>query len=257
MKTAEMKDSLAKIGQEAAWNSPEEFSAFLATEVREPLASIRAQLEEVTGEGILDFDPQTRVENAMRDLIRIEAILNEILDFAKPLELNRRLCRVPEMVENALTVAGTELEATRVQVVKEYAGMIAPVRADEAKMLQVFLSIFKNAIEAMTPPASDPSTPPAPGSSDTRLTISTALRRSRGGGLPVFIEVRFSDTGPGIPPAVQKSLFIPFFTTKERGTGLGLSISQRIVENHGGQIEVRSRPGAGATFTVVLPVFTA
>ena len=59
-----------------------EFSAFLATEVREPLASIRAQLEEVTGEGILDFDPQTRVENAMRDLIRVEAILNEILDFA-------------------------------------------------------------------------------------------------------------------------------------------------------------------------------
>src|SRR5262245_19110930 len=58
-----------------------EFSMFLATEVREPLASILAQLEEVTGEGILDFDPQTRVESAMRDLIRIDAILNEILDF--------------------------------------------------------------------------------------------------------------------------------------------------------------------------------
>ncbi|MGH9897090.1 MAG: GAF domain-containing protein, partial [bacterium] len=63
-----------------------EFSAFLATEVREPLASIRAQLEEITSEGILDFDPQTRIETAMRDLIRIEALLNEILDFAKPLD---------------------------------------------------------------------------------------------------------------------------------------------------------------------------
>ena len=58
----------------------------------------------------------------------------------------------------------------------------------------------------------------------------------------------------GIAPAAMKNLFIPFFTTKEKGTGLGLPISQRIVENHGGFIEVRSRPGSGATFTVVLPV---
>ena len=72
--------------------------------------------------------------------------------FAKPLDLNRRLCRVPEMVEsNALTVVATELETTRIQVIKEYPGILAPVRTDETKMQQVFLSIFKNAIEAMTP----------------------------------------------------------------------------------------------------------
>jgi hypothetical protein len=58
----------------------------------------------------------------------------------------------------------------------------------------------------------------------------------------------------GIPPADQRNLFIPFFTTKERGTGLGLSISQRIIENHGGTIEVRSQTGAGSTFSVLLPV---
>jgi signal transduction histidine kinase len=128
-----------------------EFSAFLATEVREPLASIRAQLEEVTGEGILDFDPQTRVESAMRDLIRVEAILNEILDFAKPLELNRRLCRVPDIIENALTVAATDLEMNRIRVTKDYAAHLGQARCDEAKLQQVFLSIFKNALEAMSP----------------------------------------------------------------------------------------------------------
>ena len=128
-----------------------EFSAFLAAEVREPLGSIRAQLEEVTAEGILDFDPQTRVENAMRELIRVEAILNEILDFAKPLELNRRLCRIPEVIESALTVVGTDFEVTRIQVTKDYAMQIAPVRGDESKLQQVFLSIFKNAVEAMSP----------------------------------------------------------------------------------------------------------
>ena len=66
--------------------------------------------------------------------------------------------------------------------------------------------------------------------------------------------MRFRDTGVGIPPGDQRNLFIPFFTTKEKGTGLGLPISQRIIENHGGTIEVRSQPGEGATFTVLLPI---
>src|SRR4030095_6643686 len=69
-----------------------------------------------------------------------------------------------------------------------------------------------------------------------------------------FLEVRSRDPGVGIPPAERKNLFIPFFTTKKKGTGLGLPISQRIIENHGGTIEVRSQPSEGATFTVLLPV---
>src|SRR5262245_49855740 len=87
-----------------------------------------------------------------------------------------------------------------------------------------------------------------------RLTISTALRKSarRAGG--AFVEIRFRDLGSGIQPQDLKNLFIPFFTTKEKGTGLGLPISQRIIENHGGTIEVRSQPGEGATFTVLLPI---
>jgi hypothetical protein len=88
-----------------------------------------------------------------------------------------------------------------------------------------------------------------------KLWISTALRRStRRGAAAAFQEVRFRDAGVGIPAGDLKNLFIPFFTTKEKGTGLGLPISQRIIENHGGTIEVRSQPGEGATFTVLLPI---
>ena len=76
-------------------------------------------------------------------------------------------------------------------------------------------------------------------------------------GNPAKAEVRFRDSGVGIPPGDLKNLFIPFFTTKEKGTGLGLPISQRIIENHGGTIEVRSQPGEGATFTVLLPIEAA
>jgi len=213
-----------------------EFSAFLATEIREPLASIRAQLEEVTGEGILDFDPQTRVENAMRDLIRIEAILNEILDFAKPLELNRHLCRIPEILESALVVVGTDLEVTRIHVTKDYANVIAPVRADEAKLQQVFLSIFKNAGEAMTPGG--------------HLHIQVTQHRA---GRGFEVQVLIKNDGAPIPAEIVDKVFEPFFTTKRSGTGLGLATVKKIVEEHGGSIAIGSAPGEGTTVTIRLP----
>ncbi|TKS59293.1 MAG: hypothetical protein EWM72_02305 [Nitrospira sp.] len=213
-----------------------EFSAFLATEIREPLASIRAQLEEVTGEGILDFDPQTRVENAMRDLIRIEAILNEILDFAKPLELNRHLCRIPEILESALVVVGTDLEVTRIHVTKNYANVIAPVRADEAKLQQVFLSIFKNACEAMTPGG--------------HLHIQVTHHRA---GRGIEVQILIKNDGAPIPAEIVDKVFEPFFTTKRSGTGLGLATVKKIVEEHGGSIAIDSAPGEGTTVTIRLP----
>ncbi|MGH7147438.1 MAG: ATP-binding protein [Nitrospiraceae bacterium] len=213
-----------------------EFSMFLATEVREPLASIRAQLEEVTGEGILDFDPQTRVENAMRDLIRIEAILNEILDFAKPLELTRRLLRIPEVIESALTVVATDLEVTRIQVTKDYATMIAPVRGDEAKLQQVFLSIFKNACEAMSPGG--------------HLHIQVTQHRA---GRGVEDQILIKNDGAPIPAEIVDKVFEPFFTTKRTGIGLGLATVKKIVEEHGGSIAIGSTPGEGTTVTIRLP----
>lgn len=213
-----------------------EFSAFLATEIREPLASIRSQLEEVTGEGILDFDPQTRVENAMRDLIRVEAILNEILDFAKPLELNRRLVRIPEVLESALVVVGTDLEVTRIQVTKDYASTIAPVRGDEAKLQQVFLSIFKNAGEAMTPGG--------------HLHIQVTQHRA---GRSLEVQILIKNDGAPIPAEIVDKVFEPFFTTKRSGTGLGLATVKKIVEEHGGSIAIASAPGEGTTVTIRLP----
>ncbi|HKT33348.1 MAG TPA: ATP-binding protein [Nitrospira sp.] len=213
-----------------------EFSAFLATEVREPLGSIRAQLEEVTGEGVLDFDPQTRVENAMRDLIRVEAILNEILDFAKPLELNRRLVRIPEVIENALTVVATDLEVTRIHVTKEYAPILAPVRGDEAKLQQVFLSIFKNACEAMTPGG--------------RLTIHVTQHRA---GRGIDDQILIKNDGAPIPPEIVDKVFEPFFTTKKAGSGLGLATVKKIVIEHGGSIAIDSAPAEGTSVTIRLP----
>src|SRR5581483_11636998 len=112
------------------------------------------------------------------------------------------------------------------------------------QLRQVFLNLAINAVQAMP--------------SGGKLTISTSVRKGGRRGAPAqYLEVRFRDNGAGIPPAELKNLFIPFYTTKEKGTGLGLPISQRIIENHGGTIEVRSRLGVGSTFTVVLPAMDA
>ncbi len=211
-----------------------EFSAFLATEVREPMASVRAQLEDLTREGILDFDPQTRVESAMRDLIRVETTLNEILDFAKPLELNRRPCRIPEVLDGTLSLVANDLEMNRITVTKDYGAHLAPVRCDDAKMQQVFLSIIKNALEAMTPGG--------------RLDI--AITPQKGGRM---VQIAISNDGAPIPAEHVSKLFEPFFTTKRSGTGLGLATVKKIVEEHQGEIAIAGGQEKGTTVTIQLP----
>ena len=211
-----------------------EFSAFLATEVREPLASIRAQLEDVTTPGILDFDSQTRVENAMRDLIRVESLLHEILDFAKPLELNRRICRITDVIENALRVVATDLDVNRIGVTKDSDPHISPVRCDDGKMQQVFLSIFKNALEAMAPG----------GHLHVEVTQPRASRH---------VQITVKNDGVPIPTEHVGKVFEPFFTTKRSGTGLGLASVKKIVEEHQGQISIASGPGQGTAVIIRLP----
>lgn len=213
-----------------------ELGAFLAAEVREPLASIRAQLEDLTGEGILDFDPQVRVESAMRDLIRVETILNEILDFTKPLELKRRLCRIPEIVENALTLVATDFEINRVTIRKEYAPNLLPARCDEAKMQGALLSIFKNALEAMSPG----------GHLDIQISMHRAGRNQE-------IEILIKNDGVPIPPELVDKVFEPYFTTKRSGTGLGLATVKKVVEEHHGHISISSGPDQGTAVAIRLP----
>ncbi len=213
-----------------------ELGAFLAAEVREPLASIRAQLEDLTGEGILDFDPQVRVESAMRDLIRVETILNEILDFTKPLELKRRLCRLPDIIENALTLIATDLEINRITVRKDYAQNLRPARIDDAKIQGAFLSIFKNALEAMSPGG--------------QLDIQTSMHRA---GRNQEVQILIKNDGVPIPPELVDKVFEPYFTTKRSGTGLGLATVKKLVEEHHGHIAITSQPDQGTAVAIRLP----
>jgi signal transduction histidine kinase len=173
---------------------------------------------------------------------RLNKIVSQFLDYARPYRGEQRPLEVNEVVRKTLQLLAKEQgQQHETEIVTNFADGLPPVRADAEQLLQVFINLSLNAVQAM----------PQGG----RLLISTSLRRAtRRGAAAAFLEVRFRDTGVGIPPGDQRNLFIPFFTTKEKGTGLGLPISQRIIENHGGTIEVRSQPGEGATFTVLLPI---
>ena len=212
-----------------------EVSSFLATEIREPIGFIRAQLEEITTDADLDFDSQTRVENAMRDMIRIETVLNEILDFAKPLELDRKMCRVQDLLDKAFSLVSTDLRVNRIEVIKKVPARLAQVRWDEVRMQHVFLCIFKNAIEAMSPGG--------------HLRVEVMLTRARKPELQVII----ANDGVPIPAEFVDKVFEPYFTTKRSGTGLGLATVKKVVEEHQGQISIASEPEKGTTVTILMP----
>jgi signal transduction histidine kinase len=109
------------------------------------------------------------------------------------------------------------------------------VLADANELQQVLLNLLNNAREAL--------------GHQGEIRIETAPASGRAG----WVRIVIADTGPGIPPAIKDRIFLPFFTTKAGGTGLGLAISHRIVTDHQGAIEVTSEPGAGTTFTILLP----
>ena len=113
------------------------------------------------------------------------------------------------------------------------------MRGDCEKLRQVFLNLLLNGVQATRRGGS--------------LSVA-ATGLPAGDDSPPFIQVAFSDTGDGMEPAVLERIFDPFYTTKQGGTGLGLSIAQKIIESHGGRIEVESIPGKGTTFRVLLPV---
>lgn len=212
-----------------------EVSSFLAAEIREPMGYIRAQLEEVTGDGALDFDAQTSIEAAMRDLMRMESLLNDILDFAKPLALDRRPCRVTAVLEDALALVATDLKVNRIEVTKEWPARLGQVRWDKEKIQHAFLSIFTNALEAMSP------------GGNLRITVSQKRGRQ-----PEMV-IRIHNDGAPIPEELGEKIFEPYFTTKRSGTGLGLAMVKKIVDEHDGHIAIDSRPQEGTLVTITLP----
>lgn len=228
------RDRLAALGQMAAG---------LAHEVKNPLGAIKGAAQ-LLSEDQKNQDSSERefIDIILEEVERLDRVVGSVLDYARPNKSELGAVDVNAVVRRTLRVLASA-RADHTEVVTDLAEDLPLARADAEQLRQVLLNLIRNAAQAMS------------GRGAVQLATRAREELPAGAKEPTrWVEISVRDQGPGIAPQVLKNLFVPFFTTKERGTGLGLAISQRVVAEMGGRIEVATRPGAGATFTVVLPV---
>jgi signal transduction histidine kinase len=220
-----------------------ELSASVAHEVRNPLGVIANSVAALTRLNGPEHGTSWELLGVMgEEVARLDHLINGLLDFARP-QVPRLLPQpLGSVVEGALEAAArSQPQAARVQVTRDM-DLALPEAPLDAQLLHLALSnLFTNALQAM------------PQGGTLRVGLAQAPAR---GGIPQA-RISIADSGPGIAPEVMARLFEPFYTTKALGTGLGLAIVRRIVEAHHGTVEVRSTPGQGTTFTVLLPLAEA
>lgn len=210
-------------------------AAAFAHEVRNPLNAVSVGLQRLGAE----FAPEPRAEYArfvelmQAEVRRLNGIVEEFITLARPLPLAPKAFAVDELLHEMAALTEGDARAAGIAVRVETAAGLPPLVGDRDRLKQVLLNLALNGVQAMT----------AGGS----LTLGAHAR-----GRAVSLTV--ADTGPGIAPEVLPRIFDPYFSTRRDGLGLGLTIVRRIVEAHGGTIEVDSAAGRGTRFTVTLPL---
>ncbi len=215
-----------------------ELAAVLAHEIRNPLGSIKGTAEILKD----DFRPGDRkyefLEILLKESERLNRVVEDFLRLARPQRAIMVDCDVAEELDNVIALVTAEAGKRGVELELKPA-TLPRLEGDPEKLRQAFLNLILNGLQA-TPPGGN--------------VIISASYPERADEEPARIEISFADSGAGMSAEIVEKIFEPFFTNKEDGTGLGLAITRKIVEAHGGAIEVRSQVGKGSTFIVCLPV---
>jgi len=222
-----------------------ELAAGMAHEIRNPLASLSGSIQILKQELSLKEDHARLMDIALREMDRLNTTITEFLTYAKPVPPQKRLMDINDLLSDTINLIKNSENykgsGITIQTDLKEEGMISNV--DPHQISQVFWNLSLNAIQAM-PDGGVLTISSRKGEMDS---IEGLQKKSD------WIEIIFRDTGEGIDEEIIDKIFLPFFTTKEGGSGLGLSIVHRIVEEHGGRIYVKSRPGRGTQFTLYLP----
>ena len=213
-------------------------TAGVAHELNNPINNIMltaSMLQEDYSE-INDTERLDMINDLVEQAERSQKIIRNLLEFARENEIDTSLLQLNDILEESLQLVTNQLKLCRVKIERRFASNLEPVSGDKQQLIQVFLNLALNAIDAL----------PDGGT----LTIETNTIKEGG-----YIKAAFTDSGIGIPDHVKPHIFDPFFTTKTqgKGTGLGLSVSLGIIRKHGGDIRVDSQMSKGTTFTVLLP----
>ena len=214
-----------------------EMAAGIAHEIRNPLGSIRLYaniLKEDLGDRPSEREIAVKIASAVRGL---DHIVSDVLDFARELRVRPSVSDASTLFERALDACKDRIETTGAHVDLILDAGDAGIECDPDLLHQALTNLIRNAADAVA--ENEQSRP-------REITLRAVAKGSD-------IELVVEDTGPGMPDDVRQRMFNPFFTTRHAGTGLGLAIVHRIIDAHGGRIEVSNTPTGGARIAVVLP----
>jgi signal transduction histidine kinase len=213
-------------------------AAGVAHSVRNPLTSVKMRLFSLGRTLRLSNLQREDFDVISEEIKHIDTIVQNFLEFSRPPKLKIQKISPSEVVDLVLQLLKYRLESYDVSIQVERKNLLPVIDADPEQLKEVLVNLVENACEAM----------------DRGGTITIEEEEEVTDRMAPVVKISVTDSGPGIPAAIQEKVLQPFFTTKEEGTGLGLSIAQRIVEEHGGKLDIISKDGAGSSFIIILPV---
>jgi len=235
-KLVEMEEKIRRQEQLAVVGS---LAAGIAHEIRNPLASLSGSIQVLQGELDLKGDDKHLMDIVVRETDRLNTIITEFLEYARPQALQTEQILLSAILDETVLLLKNSRDFREGITIRVDVDPDVVIKGDALRMRQVFWNLLINSCQAIP---------------DTgEITVST-LQVSYGEGGAAWCEIVIQDTGCGISHEYLDKIFDPFFTTKTRGTGLGLAIVSRIIEDHGGIINVESETGRGTKFRIRLPV---
>ena len=235
VRTAELKRMQAQMIQSEKMVAIGKLAAGVAHEINNPLTGVLTNSSLMLEDMADDHPWREDIQTIVNETLRCRKIVKGLLDFSRQTKPQRTLLDLNQVVEDTLSLVRNQTVFRNTKIVYELDPHLPTVLADADQMRQVVLNIVLNAAEAMVQ------------GGELRLASSADPAAKA-------VELRISDTGPGIPDEVRARIFEPFFTTKKTGTGLGLAVAYGIVERHHGTIRIDSARGRGTTFTVSVPI---
>ncbi len=209
----------------------------LSHELRNPLSAVKINLQILKKNHDFTDNDRRRIDISETQVVRLEGILKELLDFAKPLHVEFQACNVNQILAACLELLSVQFEQKQVSVIANLARELPLIQGDAEKLSRAFLNVLLNAFNA------------SPSGGTIRLSCQYDSNAAAPG-INVFID----DEGPGILKKDLVNIFEPFFTTTVSGTGLGLTNVKRIIEAHKGYVEAANREPRGASFHIFLPL---
>jgi two-component system sensor histidine kinase HydH len=229
----QLKELQEKVKRQEKLAAIGHLAAGIAHEIRNPLSSIKGLATFFLGKSRDSSQEQSAARTMVQEVDRLNRVVTELLEFARPSELQLEQCEVNQLVRHSLDLVRRDAESKGVNIRFEPEQEELWAYLDQDRLNQALLNLYLNAIQAMQ--------------QGGELKVQAAVQGSQ-------VRISVSDTGAGIAQSELERIFDPYFTSKKSGTGLGLAVVDKIVQAHQGRIKVQSSSGQGSSFILLLPL---